>query len=355
VLDPKKILVVQTAFLGDVILTLPLVQVCKKQFPSTDIDLLVVPRAAELLKNHPAVSDVIMFDKKGSDAGVSGFVRMVTQLRRRQYQIAFVPHRSLRSAALVAFAGIPRRIGFHKSAGRFFFTQIARYELSVHEVDRNARLLQTVGIETKGKEYPALYPSEQDKQTVDRFLLTNNAGETNTVVGVAPGTVWNTKRWLKERFIELVDRLTSSNIRVVLLGGREDVELCRNIAQSVPQRNIALATGELSLLQSAELIRRCKALVCNDSAPMHLAVAMRTPVVAIFGATVPEFGFAPYGAFDTVIETKGLSCRPCSIHGGQECPITTFDCMVNISSNIVYDKVMHIIGQAHAMNKRRSL
>ena len=103
------------------------------------------------------------------------------------------------------------------------------------------------------------------------------------------------------------------------------------------------------MLQSAEVIRRCSLLVSNDSAPMHLAIAVETPVVAIFGATIPGFGFAPYGKHDAVIETDGLTCRPCSIHGGNTCPITTFDCMVRISSDVVYDKAVEVIERSRAV------
>ena len=347
--EPGNILVVQTAFLGDVILTLPMVQILKRHFPLSAIDVLVVPRAAELLANHPAVHEAVVFDKRGKDAGVRGLARMASGLRKRRYRIAFVPHRSLRSAVVVLAAGIPQRIGFHSSAGRLFLSRIVRYDSSIHEIDRNIHLLRAVDIETKEKEFPDLYPSGDDKRKVESFLSANNGGNMRQLIGIAPGTVWNTKQWLKERFIELAGRLISSGFTPVLVGGNEDAVLCQSIAQSVSIGNIIVAAGGLTLLQSAELIRRCRVLVTNDSAPMHLAVAMRTPVVAVFGATVPEFGFAPYGQYDVVVETNGLSCRPCSIHGGDECPITTFDCMVDISSETVHDSVLQVLKQSHAV------
>jgi heptosyltransferase II len=342
----KNILVVQTAFLGDVILTLPLVQVLKRNVPDASIDFVLIPRSAELLVGHPAIQNAIVFDKRGKDAGLGGLFRVASELRRNQYDVAFVPHRSLRSAALVALAGIPQRIGFHTSTGRIILNRLVRYESRVHEVQRNLNLLRSVGIEFDGKEYPALYPSDTDKLAVDRYLQSRGDHKGDRLIGIAPGTIWNTKRWLPERFAELSRRLAASGWNVHLLGGAEDRALCEKIATSAGE-GVRVAAGEFALLQSAEFIRRCAVVICNDSAPMHLAVAMKTPAVAIFGATVPEFGFAPYGSSDIIAEVHGLSCRPCSIHGGDECPVATFDCMKKISVDTVYTMVAGVLEQRH--------
>ena len=159
------------------------------------------------------------------------------------------------------------------------------------------------------------------------------------ILAVAPGTIWNTKRWPADRFAAVCKQISSENITIVLIGGKEDEALCKEVMEIVQTKNVFSTAGELSLLQSAELIRRCKVLISNDSAPMHLAVAVGTPVIAIFGATVPEFGFAPRGPRNIVIETNGLQCRPCSIHGGDTCPINTFECMLSITPEVVVDKV----------------
>jgi heptosyltransferase-2 len=163
------------------------------------------------------------------------------------------------------------------------------------------------------------------------------------MIAIAPGSAWKTKRWLIERFSELSVILANAGFEILIIGGKEDIELGKTIIKTAKHKKIHDATGKLSLLQSAELIRRCKTLVTNDSAPLHIGVAMRTPVVAIFGATVPEFGFAPYGKNDSVIETKNLPCRPCAIHGGNECPIGTFDCMKKIEAKVVAEKVKSLI------------
>jgi heptosyltransferase II len=345
VIEYKKILVLQTAFLGDVVLTLPLVQVLKKNYPKAQVDMIVIPKVSGLLANHPDLNEVLVFDKREKDSGVIGMFRLAGILRKRNYDVAFVPHRSLRSALVVFLARIPQRIGFHKSAGKFLLNKIVQYNSSIHEIERNLFLLKGIGEEVKGKEFPQLYPSQIDKEVVDELLLSENITSGKIMIGISPGTVWNTKRWLEERFIELTKKLVDVGYRVAFVGGDEDAELCNRIKNSSSAGNVFSAAGKLTILQSAELIRRCSVLVCNDSAPMHLAVAMKTPVVAIFGATVPEFGFAPYGTQDVVIGIEGLRCRPCSIHGGDKCPIKTFDCMKNIPSDEVFSKVIELVNK----------
>jgi heptosyltransferase-2 len=193
---------------------------------------------------------------------------------------------------------------------------------------------------------PRLYPAEADQKRIDRLLVELEIARPDQLVAVAPGTIWNTKRWLKERFSSLAVNLDEAGLEIVLLGGREDQTLCNEIRTLSGSSHVYNTAGMLNLLQSVELIRRCRILICNDSAPMHMAAAVGTPVVAVFGATVPAFGFGPSGPRDLVVETQGLKCRPCSIHGGETCPIKTFDCMKNISYEHVYQKVMDVLTKA---------
>ena len=335
----KRILVVQTAFIGDVILTLPLVQVLKDFMPAAEIDLVVVPRAADVCRNHPAIHELIPYDKRDTERGWSGWRSKARDLRQRRYDLAFVPHRSLRSAFLAFAARIPLRVGFKRSAGKWLFTRRIPYDGDAHEITRNLSLLEGIGVHDLGTVLPTVYPGEVEQREVDELLSTKELAGAKTLVAIAPGTIWNTKRWPKERFAGLARTLAQKNIGVILIGGPDDAALGDEVRDQASHPLVQNLAGKLSLLGSAECIRRCKVLVSNDSAPMHVAVAVRTPVVAIFGATVPAFGFAPVGANDTVVETRGLRCRPCSIHGGEKCPIGTFECMMNISVERVLQRV----------------
>ena len=193
-----------------------------------------------------------------------------------------------------------------------------------------------------------MYPSAGDRAIVEAFLAASGLDGRRPLVAIAPGTVWNTKRWPAEKFAETAAILGESGMDIVLVGGEDDQALAARMIATVSSRSVSSAVGKLSLLQSAELLRRCRVLVCNDSAPAHLAVSVGTPVVAIFGATVPEFGFAPRGERDAVVEIKGLSCRPCSSHGGDACPIKTFECMLMISARDVSRRVAEIVDRVAA-------
>jgi heptosyltransferase II len=327
----KNILVMQTAFIGDAILTLPLLQILRQHYSQSAIDVVVIPRTAELFANHPAISHIFQFDKRGKDKGVNGLRRLLKNLASHKYELVIVPHRSLRSALITWLLKPGLSIGFDRSAGHWLFKKKVHYNPSLHEIERNLALLQPLGISPATGELPRLYPSDQDVHLIDSIEHVNGLNKFSALVAIAPGTVWNTKRWPADRFAAVCKQIESEQVAVVLLGGKEDELLCRQIQEISRAKNCFMLAGKLSLLQSAELLRRCQALISNDSAPMHLAVAMGIPVIAIFGATVPEFGFAPRGKYDIVLETKGLSCRPCSIHGGNVCPIKTFECMLSIT------------------------
>ena len=213
------------------------------------------------------------------------------------------------------------------------------YNSSSHEIERNLSLLGPLNFPSGAGGLPRLYPSHQDAQIVNSFLHTCGYNLHKNMIAIAPGTIWNTKRWPADRFAVVSAQLASDDNVIVLIGGKEDEILCKEVMEIAHVKNVFSAAGKLSLLQSAELIRRCKVLISNDSAPMHIAVAVETPVIAIFGATIPGFGFAPRGHRDVVVETNGLPCRPCSIHGGNICPIKTFACMLAIAPELVVEKV----------------
>ncbi|HEY6951328.1 MAG TPA: lipopolysaccharide heptosyltransferase II [Bacteroidota bacterium] len=337
----RKILVIQTAFLGDVILTLPLIQVLKKEFQEADIDVVATPQGSGLLANHPSIRQVLQYDKRGEDKGVRGFFRLSRLIKSGGYDLALLPHRSIRSALLALLAHIPVRIGFDKSAAQWMYSNVVGYKIDTHEIERNLSLLEPLSVRIPGRELPTLHPGISDRAAVDRFLDENGIDQKRPLIAIAPGTVWNTKRWLKERFAEVARTLAEEGCGVVLVGGNADRSLCLDIKSLAKNNNVLNSAGDLTLLQSAELIRRSRLIVSNDSAPMHMGVAVHTPVIAIFGATVPAFGFAPYGSDDVVVETLGLTCRPCSIHGGAKCPIKTFDCMMNIEAS----RVLSIVRQ----------
>lgn len=330
-MTPKRILIIQTAFPGDLVLTTPLIAQTKKLFPQAALWVLVRKETAGLLDNNPHIEEVIAYDKL--QGGVGEFWRVVRNVKITGFDLAIVPHRSLRSAIL-AFWAAPKRIGFNTSAGRVLFTDLVPYQSKMHEVERNLYLLAPLDGSVRTKP-PELFPDKREHDTVSQFLARSGWKPEEILVALAPGSIWATKRWPAERFARLALLLIQNEqARIVLIGSKEDADLAKSIEAGL-KVNVINACGEFTLLESAALISLCRLVISNDSAPTHIASAMRRPVITIYGSTVPEFGFYPYGEGHAVIQ-KGLYCRPCGIHGRRKCPEKHFRCMLEITPEEVY-------------------
>ncbi len=331
-------LVIQTAFLGDVILALPIVQTLRKAFPDSRLDFLAIPETSEILSTHPDISQVIIYDKHGKHSSLSTFLDLRAGLRRRGYDTVVCPHRSFRSAMLAGGTHAAVRVGFDRSAHAGSFTNVIPWKFGMHEVERNLSLLTPLEI-TPQPESPRLFPTDENRGEVERFL--SGHGIEGPYPVIAPGTVWETKRYPPDLMMEVARGLLKRFPRVVLAGGRNDAVIAGMFASFGDA--VVSAVGAFSFMSSAELIRRASLLVANDSAPIHIASAFNVPTVAIFGPTVEEFGFFPYHRRSAVVEVDAMSCRPCSIHGSRECPIGTFDCMRSIAPERVLTECDRIL------------
>lgn len=329
----KKILIIQTAFLGDVILTLPLLQVLKEKFHESEIDFLCIPATAILFKHNPLVRNTIVYDKRGGDT----LSRIVNIVKSNSYDVVISPHRSSRSSLISRFSKAKKRITFDRTSLSFLYTDKIKYDVGIHEIQRNLSLLAPLGVNQQNIIKPEIFLSSDEEVKINKLFANENIIATDDLIAVAPGSVWFTKRYPKEKFAEVLNLLSSQNSKIFLIGGEADRELSEFLISNSENKNIINTIGKLNILESAELIKRCRVLLTNDSAPLHIANAVNTKVVSLWGATVPQFGFFPYGKNDVVVETEGLTCRPCAIHGGNKCPIGTFVCMRNIQENTVYE------------------
>jgi heptosyltransferase-2 len=315
-------LVIQTAFLGDVVLTTPLLSALAERHGP--VDVVTTPAAASLLEHHPSVAEVLPYDKHGAARGWRGLRRLGSELRARQYRTVYLPHRSWRSAVLALWSGAGERIGFADSPAALTYTRRVARPQTGHEVERLLRLAQPL----PGAPPPVtLGLTAADCAAADAWLAAHELGAGFTAL--APGSVWGTKRW--PYYTELASRTEGP---VVIVGGREDAPLAQAIVQASGGKAVS-AAGALSLRESAALIRQARVLVTNDSAPLHLATAMGTPVLALFGPTVPEFGFGPRRPGDVTLGHTELSCRPCSRHGPKACPLGHHRCMRDLSVEVV--------------------
>ena len=328
--------VIQTSFLGDTILTTPLLMQLARR---GTVDVVTTPAAASLLTGHPSVRSVIVYDKHESQAGVFGLTTMASRLRSAAYDSAYLAQGSLRSATLALLARVPSRIGFATSAGSWLYTVKVPYRDDLHHAARLVMLSRPNGREPAAEEMrPSLAPGNAEREQVDALLRGAGVAPGDRLIALAPGSVWATKRW--PYYVELASALAGQG-RIVVVGGPDDRVLASEIRSAVP--DAIDATGALPMLGSADLIGRCAVIVTNDSSPLHLASAMGTPTVAIFGPTVPDFGFGPLAPSNVVVGHETLACRPCHRHGPRRCPLTHFRCMRELTAELVAEHARRLI------------
>ena len=319
-------LVIQTAFLGDTILTLPLIMALART--RGPVDVLTTPSALPLVASHPAVRRAIVFDKQGRDRGLGGLRRVARGLRHSEYAAAYLPHGSIRTALVAWLAGIPERTGFSGAPGALLYTEARLASTG----PMSARIATLTGAAAAPLPPPPwLVLTINDTARAAQWLSERNVPARFLVL--APGARWGTKRW--PYYAELAAALSDP---IVLLGGEEDVALGESIVAQAPGRSWN-AAGTLPLAVSAALLQRAALLVTNDSAPLHLATALGVPVIGLFGPTVPAFGFGPVWPGDRVVEHSGLPCRPCHHHGPMTCPLGHHRCMREIGVERVMEAV----------------
>lgn len=337
--EPAKVLLLQTSFLGDSVLTLPLTREIKRLWPRCALSVLTLEKTAELFGAQSCVDEVLIDDKRGKTGGLLGLWRLAARLKAARFDLAVVPHRSLRSALLAWLAGIPRRVGFSTSAGRFFLTDAVPFTWLMHDLERNLALLKPFFPAAAPGNAPYLAPEPAAEAALAERLAAEGVPPGARLAGVHPGSAWPTKRWLELRFVELCRRLKARGVRAVLVGAPQDKELCGRIASASGALDWS---GRTDLRELRALMGRLAVFVTNDSGPMHLAAGRGVPTVAIFGATTRELGFFPYGDGHKVLEAD-LPCRPCGLHGHRKCPQGHFLCMKLITTDAVFAAVEDVL------------
>jgi len=343
-----RILVVQTAFLGDVVLTLPLIDALRQCFPQSQIDVVTVPAHAPLLQGQPGVDTVIPYDKRGRQRGIRGLFRMVRMLRARDYNLVVSPHRSLRSAWLVACSGSTRRIGFSQWWTCWAYTDTVRRPHMAHEVARNLHLL--TALESGPVPMPqrlTLQVAATAREQVERHFGRVGIAQDEVVIGIIPGSQWGTKRWPAARFAALIERLTATlQTRCVLFGAPQDRAIAEAIT-AVCRVPVLDLIGRTTLQELPAYVERCAVVVSNDTGPMHIAAALGKPIVALYGPTTAAMGFTPYGVPWEEVSVS-LDCRPCHAHGPHRCPLAHWRCMLDLSVERVASGVQRLLQQARS-------
>ncbi len=329
-----NILIIHTAFIGDIVLSTALISKVKEKYPDSDIYYLTTPLGKEILKNNPKIKEIIVYDKRGKDKGFVAFISFVRKIRKLKIDVCLTPHRYLRSSILSLLSGASIRVGYDIASLSFVYNKKIKYDKTKHEVEK---LLSFVDDSPKRFELE-MYPSEKDKIKIDTIL--KNFFQNKKIILIAPGSKWFTKRWPEEYFKTLIQNLVKRNdLLIVITGGKEEKEIELNLDSKVLDLR-----GEISLLELAELTKRAILVVSNDSAPIHITSAFPdTRIVGIFGPTVKEFGFFPWSKNSKVFEINGLYCRPCAIHGGNSCPEKHFRCMREITPDLIENEIYNYV------------
>ena len=339
---PPATLLIQTAFIGDVILMTALLEYLHQTAPATPVDVLVRRGNEGLLAGHPHVRRVLVWDKKHRK--YAALWDLLGEIRAAKYGRVVTLQRFASTGFLTAFSGAPERIGFAKNPLSRFFTRRVPHVIGdgTHEVERNLALLRgNEKLRMSNEELatpsnsslliahsllinPRLYPTAADEAAVAPYAVAGS------YICLAPTSVWFTKQYPEAKWLELLAALPTG-VRVYLLGGPPDVAACERLAAASGRANVVSIAGKIGLLASAALMRGALMNYVNDSAPMHLCSAVGAPVTAVFCSTVPAFGFGPLAPVSFVVETpEPLECRPCGLHGHAACPLGHFRCAYGI-------------------------
>ena len=320
----QKFLVIQTAFIGDVVLATALVEKLHQHYPGAAIDFMVRKGNEGLLAHHPYLNEVLVWTKQENK--YRNLFSLLRKIRSKKYDVVVNVQRFAATGLLTAFSGAKTTIGFHKNPWSFAFTKKIKHVIStadqpLHEVERNQLLIQELTDHIPAK--PRLYPPDADYHKVRPL-------QQEPYICIAPASVWFTKQFPAEKWSHFISALPA-HYTIYLLGAPSDKELCEAIKNGTTHSKVISVAGQLSLLQSTALQQFAVMNYVNDSAPMHFASAVNAPATAVYCSTVPSFGFGPLSDESFIVQTKEeLACKPCGLHGHKACPLGHFRCALTI-------------------------
>ncbi len=322
----QKILIIQTAFIGDVVLATALLEKLHHSFPDARIDFLLRSGNESLLANNPHINEILTWNKKSNKT--RNLFSMIKKIRKIKYNRVINLQRFFSTGLITALSAAKTTVGFDKNPLSFLFSKRIKHVISTqapfkHEVERNNELVKDITSDVLFS--PRLYPSENDFAHVQQFI---NA----PYVTMSPSSIWYTKQYPFEKWVELFNAFPPG-YTIYLLGGSDNIAECDKLVTETVNKQVKTLAGRLSFLQSAALMRSAAMNYVNDSAPLHFASAVNAPVTAIFCSTLPAFGFTPLSERSFVVEiNESLPCRPCGLHGKKNCPLKHFKCGYNIET-----------------------
>jgi heptosyltransferase-2 len=334
----RRILVLQTAFLGDAILSLPFLQELSKKNPDSQIDVITIPGCVEIFAACPAVSNVFVLDKHGAHKSLFTTLAFAKRFSPRNYSALYSLHRSLRSTLFARATGIPETFGFDTSALSFLYRHKIIYHREQHEVQRLLAFLQDETLLASWQVLPDMWLTAKQKEFVAEILSPVNRNK--RWIAVAPGSVWQTKRYPELFFKRIIDYFSDGGYEILLLGGKAEADLCETFCTRDGVYNFA---GKVSIVESKLIVEQSALLLTNDSATTHVGMAANAKTLTIYCSTVPSIGFYPYNEGSAWIGKDDLPCKPCGIHGHRACPEKHFKCGLELFPETIICKMENML------------
>ena len=337
-----RILIVRTDRIGDVLLSTPAIKAVRKAHPNAHIAVMVRPYVEDIVDGNPYLDEVILYDKDNKHKGFFGSLAFILELRRKSFDLAIILHPTVRSNLVPFLAGIPERVGYDKRWGFLLTKRIkdTKHLGEKHEIDYNLDVLRAIGIAAKDRTLYMPVKAEYER-VIDRFMALNDLGGKDVIVAVHPGASCRSKRWPAYRFGRVADELMDKyNVKIVIIGGPSDVKTVQEVETGMLHKPIVLSE-EHSLGEVAALLKKCKLLISNDSGPVHIAVAVGTPVISLFGRLDPGLSpqrWGPIGQDDIVIH-KDVGCEECLAHN---CKLS-FKCLDAITVEEVFSAAERLL------------
>lgn len=325
----KRILIVNVNWIGDVIFSTPFIKAVRDAYPDSHIACLLHPRCVDILKDSPRIDEIIIYDEDGQHRGIIGKIKLVWRMRKSHYDMAFILHRSFTKALLTFTAGIKERVGYPTKHRDLLLTKVIDLpDHEIHKVEYFLNLARGYGINARENSYE-FFVADKDKESLDKFLKQNGVEDKDRLVVLCPGGNWDPKRWPRENFALLADMLIEKlGVKIVLSGAGSDIGLVNSI-KSMMKSTPIISCGLTTLKELGALLERADMVIANDSGPMHLAVAMKTNVIALFGPTSPELT-GPYGNGNYMVLWKTKGCDPSAGSGShpealEGCEVPCYD------------------------------
>jgi heptosyltransferase-2 len=327
----KKILIIQTASIGDVILSTPLLENLHRTYPHAAIDMVIKKGSESLFASHPFLHKLYVWDK--SEYKLRNFYAILKEVRSERYDLVVNVQRFFLTGILTAFSRATQKVGFNKNPLSLFFSRRVKHKIKAgdaHETERNISLIKHLVEDPNNK--PRLYPSAHDDALSSQY-------KSHKYICVAPASLWFTKQYPAGKWVDFIKKLPDE-LYVYFLGSSSDRDLCAEIIRESAHNNSLNLSGKLKLLETTSLMRDATMNFVNDSAPMHLASSVNARLTVVYCSTVLSFGFGPLSEDSTIVETDEiLKCRPCGLHGKKACPEKHFDCANTIKTEHLLNRL----------------